>query len=31
MKQTYFWPIYGDQHEVAFTWRASRGMQHAKE
>ena len=31
MKQTYFWPIYGDQHEVAFTWSASRGMQHAKE
>ena len=31
MKQTYFWPIYGDQDEVAFTWSTSRGMQHAKE
>jgi len=30
MKQTYFWPMYGDQDEVAFTWSQSRGMAHAK-
>lgn len=30
MKQTYFWPMYGEQDEVAFTWSASRGMAHAK-
>lgn len=29
MKQTYFWPIYGEQNEVAFTWSSSRGKQHA--
>lgn len=31
MKQTYFWPIYGEQDEVAFTWSSSRGKQHAME
>lgn len=31
MKQTYFWPIYGEQDEVAFTWSTSRGKQHAIE
>ena len=31
MKQTYFWPIYGEQDEVAFTWSSSRGKQHAIE
>merc|ERR1711974_265968 len=30
MKQTYFWPLYGDHDEVAFTWSHSRGMLHAK-
>lgn len=30
MKQTYFWPIYGENDEVAFTWSESRGMLHAK-
>jgi transposase len=30
MKQTYFWPIYGEEDEVAFTWSSSRGAQHAK-
>ncbi len=30
MKQTYFWPMYGDSDEVAFTWSNSRGMLHAK-
>jgi transposase len=29
MKQTYFWPIYGELDEVAFTWSTSRGKQHA--
>tara|TARA_R110000744_G_scaffold314864_1_gene421880 strand:- start:97 stop:1659 length:1563 start_codon:yes stop_codon:yes gene_type:complete len=29
MQQTYFWPIYGEQDEVAFTWSTSRGTQHA--
>ena len=31
MKQTYFWPMYGDEDEVAFTWNTSRGMAHAQE
>ena len=31
MKQTYFWPMYGEQDEVAFTWSDSRGMAHALE
>ena len=30
MKQTYFWPLYGDSDEVAFTWGNSRGMLHAQ-
>ena len=29
MKQTYFWPIYGDRDEVVFTWAAGRSHQHA--
>ena len=31
MKQTYYWPIYGDQNEVAFTWSNSRGVEHARQ
>ncbi|MDC0601780.1 IS66 family transposase, partial [Aliiglaciecola sp.] len=31
MKQTYFWPIYGQDNEVAFTWSNSRSTQHAIE
>ncbi len=31
MKQTYYWPIYGEDDEVAFTWSSGRGMRHAKE
>lgn len=31
MKQTYFWPIYGEQDEVAFTWSSTRSTQHAIE
>ena len=27
MKQAYFWPIYGEQDEVAFTFSTSRSMQ----
>ncbi|WP_220783652.1 IS66 family transposase, partial [Shewanella sairae] len=30
MKQTYFWPIYGEEDEIAFTWSTNRGSQHAK-
>ena len=29
MQQTYFWPIYGEADEVAFTWSKNRGAQHA--
>lgn len=28
MNKAYFWPIYGDQNEVCFTFSLSRGMQH---
>ena len=28
MKQGYFWPLYGDQDEIVFTFSASRGRQH---
>lgn len=28
MKQAWFWPLYGDQHEVVFTYSASRGRLH---
>jgi transposase len=28
MKQAWFWPLYGDQDEVVFTYSASRGRQH---
>ena len=31
MKQTYYWPMFGDRDEVAFTWSKSKSMQHAKE
>jgi len=30
MKQTYFWPMYGDKDEIAFTWSNSRGFLHAQ-
>ncbi|MEL0638961.1 transposase, partial [Marinomonas sp. TI.3.20] len=26
MKQAYFWPIYGEQDEVVFTFSQSRGL-----
>lgn len=28
MKQGWFWPVYGDQDEVVFTYSATRGRQH---
>ena len=31
MKQTYFWPMFGDQNEIAFTWSNSRGFLHAQQ
>jgi transposase len=30
MKQTYFWPMFGDKDEIAFTWSNSRGFLHAQ-
>jgi len=29
MQQSYYWPIYGEEDEVAFTWSRSRGYRHA--
>ena len=31
MKTGYFWPIYGDNHEVVFTFNESRGRQHIED
>jgi len=31
MQQTYFWPLYGEEDEIAFTWSASRSHLHAVE
>ena len=31
MKQTYFWPIYGEEDEVAFTWSSTKSAKHAIE
>ncbi len=28
LKQSWFWPLYGDRDEVVFTFSASRGRQH---
>jgi hypothetical protein len=28
MKQAWFWPLYGEYHEVVFTYSESRGKQH---
>jgi hypothetical protein len=30
MKTGYFWPIYGEDHEVVFTFNESRGRQHVE-
>ena len=29
MNQSYFWPIFGENDQVIFTWSPSRGEQHA--
>jgi transposase len=31
MRTAYFWPLYGDQHEVSFPYAPSRAKQHAEE
>jgi transposase len=31
MKSTWFWPIYGENDEVVFTWSTSRGTAHVEE
>jgi len=31
LKQGYFWPLYGEDHEVVFTWCESRGRQHIEQ
>ena len=31
MKQGYFWPVYGEQHEVAFPFFESRRHEHVKQ
>ena len=31
MKQSYFWPVYGDKDEIVFTFSTSRGRQHIEE
>jgi transposase len=31
MKQGWFWPLYGDRHEVVFTYSASRARQHIEQ
>ena len=31
MKTTYFWPIYGEAHEVCFSWSETRGSSHLVE
>src|SRR5690606_39812059 len=31
MKQSYFWPIFGDREEVVFTWSASRSRHHPEQ
>jgi transposase len=30
MNKSYFWPMFGDKNEIAFTWSKSRGFIHAK-
>ncbi len=30
MQSTWFWPIYGEQDELAFTWSSSRATAHVK-
>ena len=30
LKQSWFWPLYGDKHEVNFTFSTSRGRRHVE-
>ena len=31
MKATWYWPIYGQDDEICFTWSTSRGSGHVKQ
>ncbi|MCE2596717.1 IS66 family transposase [Motilimonas cestriensis] len=31
MKKAYFWPIYGEQDEIAITWSTGRGMLYVQQ
>jgi hypothetical protein len=31
MQATWFWPIYGEEDELAFTWSTSRGTRHVRQ
>ncbi|HET7629803.1 MAG TPA: IS66 family transposase, partial [Candidatus Saccharimonadales bacterium] len=31
LKQGYFWPVYGEDDEIVFTWSTSRGRQHIEQ
>lgn len=31
LKQGYFWPLYGEDHEIVFTYSDSRGRRHIEE
>jgi transposase len=31
MHTAWYWPIYGEDHEISFTWSPSRGANHVKE
>jgi hypothetical protein len=30
LKTTWYWPVYGEDNEICFTWSASRGSEHVK-
>ncbi len=30
LRQAYFWPVYGGQHEICFTFSLTRGASHLK-
>ena len=31
LKTTWYWPIYGEDDEICFTWSASRGSEHIRQ
>lgn len=31
LRQTWYWPIYGEDDEICFTWSTSRGSEHVKQ